>query len=112
MRRKDARVKREIPIVKIRFLPVISEYLPKGTRNTAAARRYAVATQLRETASIANSFPIVGRATFTDEPSNGVMKPASTAIARTILWSMAGKGEAVCPPESVPMGSCRRNSFR
>src|SRR5512136_146901 len=64
------------------FRPWMSASLPKGTRNMAAARRYEVATQLSDTASIANSAPIEGRAMLIEEPIKGGRKAASVAATR------------------------------
>lgn len=71
-----------MPYVKILFLPYISAILPKGTRNTAAARRYEVATQLNRTAFIPNSCPIDGSAMLTEEPIKGVRKEPNVTISR------------------------------
>jgi len=56
-----------------------------GTRNTAVAKRYEVGTQLSETASMANSFPIEGRAILMEDPIKGVRKEAIVAIINTTL---------------------------
>ncbi|OIP30742.1 MAG: hypothetical protein AUK23_08075 [Deltaproteobacteria bacterium CG2_30_43_15] len=85
--RKDEAVKSTMPYVKILFLPCISAILPKGTRNITAAKRYAVATQLNKTASMANSFPIEGRAMLTEEPIKGVRKDARVATSKAELLS-------------------------
>src|SRR4030042_3618985 len=82
---KEARVKVRMPMVKILFLPWISAILPNGTRKMAEANRYAVATQLNEIASIENSFPIDGRATLTDDTSNGVRKAPTVTTNKVIL---------------------------
>jgi len=74
-----------MPNVKILFLPYISAILPKGTRNTAAARRYEVATQLNRTAFIPNSCPIDGSAMLTEEPMKGVRKEANEATNKAAL---------------------------
>lgn len=57
-----------------------------GTRNIAEASMNAVETQLRSTASIANSVPIAGRAMFTAEPMKGVINAASVAMTRAARW--------------------------
>ncbi|MBA7682772.1 hypothetical protein ES703_91124 [subsurface metagenome] len=77
-----------MPYVKILFLPYMSAILPKGTRNIAAARRYAVATQPREMASIASSLPIDGSAMVMEEPIKGVRKEPSVATSRAavLFW--------------------------
>ncbi len=51
-----------MPAMKTFRLPRMSASLPIGTRNMAAARRYAVAIQLRLMASAENSLPIDGMA--------------------------------------------------
>ena len=67
------------------FLPYISEALPTGTRKAAAERRYAVATQLSEMASIARSDPMRGNATVTGEEVKGPRKELSTAANSAFL---------------------------
>ena len=62
-----------MPQANIRFLPCMSAILPNGTRNTAAARRYEVATQLSKIASIENSLPIK------EDPIKGVTNEATVA---------------------------------
>ena len=74
-----------MPIVKILFLPWISAILPKGTRNMAEAKIYAVATQLNEIASIENSLPIEGSAILTEDPSKGVRNAARVTTNKVIL---------------------------
>ena len=49
-------------------------------------------TQFNEIASIANSFPIVGRAIFTDETSNGVRNAAKVVIKSATLFETAFRG--------------------
>ena len=84
----------------------MSAIFPKGTKKSAAARRYAVAIQESEIASMWNSAPMAGSAILTAEPSNGVINPARTAIRRTIclaagvtgtagVWQMAGTSAVV-----------------
>src|SRR4030042_1376793 len=68
-----------MPARKTRFRPWMSASLPKGTRKTAAARIYAVATQPNWTASALNSRPIEGRAMFTEAPMKGARNAASPA---------------------------------
>jgi hypothetical protein len=63
----------------------MSASLPKGTKNIAADKRYAVATQPKSTASMANSLPMVGRAIFTEEPIKGVRKAVSVATSKAVL---------------------------
>jgi hypothetical protein len=71
-----------MPYVKILFLPCISATLPNGTRKTADANIYEVATQPIKTASIDNSCPIEGSAIFTEDPIKGVRNEAIVAIIR------------------------------
>jgi len=49
----------------------------------AEAKRYEVGTQLSETASMANSFPIAGRAILIEDPIKGVRKEAMVATSNT-----------------------------
>src|ERR1035437_3907478 len=65
---------------------------PKGTRKVADARRYAVATQFRETASRDRLAPIVGRAIFIEDEVKGVRNELIMAIKSTtfLLTSAAG----------------------
>ena len=58
---------------------------PNGTKNTAAANRYAVATQLSVTAFKENCLPIDGRAIFTDELVNGVRNELMEAMTSMAL---------------------------
>ena len=69
--------------MKILFLPCMYAILPKGTRATAVAKRYEVATQLNKIASMANSFPIEGSAMLMDEPIKGARKELSVATSNT-----------------------------
>jgi hypothetical protein len=55
---------------------------PKGTKNTAAANKYEVATQLSVTASRENRLPIEGKAILTEELVNGVRNELNEAIKR------------------------------
>jgi hypothetical protein len=71
-----------IPIRKINFLPKMSAKRPKGTKNTAAANKYEVATQLSVTASRENRLPIEGKAILTEELVNGVSNELIEAIKR------------------------------
>lgn len=71
-----------MPQVKIFFLPYMSAILPKGTRNIAAASKYAVATQPNEIASIASSFPMEGSAMAMEEPINGVRKEPTVVTSK------------------------------
>src|SRR5208337_2059106 len=72
----------------------MSASFPKGTKKSAEARRYAVATHESEIASIWNAVPIVGSAMLTAEPSKGVRKPARMAIRRTIRFSVGETAKA------------------
>ena len=72
----------------------MSAIFPIGTRKTADARRYAVAIQEREIASMENSDPIIGRAILTADPSNGVRNPARIAIRRTMCLPVGVTGPA------------------
>jgi hypothetical protein len=66
----EVSVRSVTPQKNIRFLPNISAALPKGTRNAAAASKYAVDIQLKDAAFIPNSLPMEGSATLTDELKN------------------------------------------
>jgi len=65
--------------------PYMSEALPKGTRNAAAARRYAVETQLSVMTFIERSRPRLGKETMTDDAIKGVRKELRAAISRPFL---------------------------
>jgi hypothetical protein len=84
--RKDEPVYVMIPHAKTFFLPWISASLPKGRRKIAAGKRKEVATQASRTASIANSFPMAGRAMLIEEAMKGVRKEVSVATCRTALF--------------------------
>jgi hypothetical protein len=71
------------------FLPWMSASLPSGTRNIAAARRYAVEIQLKVIASAENSLPIEGMAILMEVPMKGVRKEAVAATNRTTRLSTA-----------------------
>jgi len=68
----------------------MSAILPKGTKNTAADKRYEVLTQLKRTASMANSFPREGRAMLIDELMKGVKKEPTVATRRADLLVSMG----------------------
>ena len=85
----DEKINSMIPDLNILFLPYISASLPKGTRHTASASRYAVAIQLKRTASTWSSFPIAGRAILTEEAIKGVIKELSVTMIRADLFSAA-----------------------
>ena len=48
----------------------------------AEANKNDVATQLRETASMPNSFPIAGKAMLTEDPMKGITNAAKVAMMR------------------------------
>ncbi len=54
--------------------PQLSLILPKGIKKTDDANRKDMLTQLQPTADIENSSPILGNATFTAAPINGLRK--------------------------------------
>ena len=56
------------------FLPYMSATFPKGRRNMAALRIYAVAIQLSISAFMENSLPMDGSATLTVDKARGVRK--------------------------------------
>jgi hypothetical protein len=72
-----------MPYLKTIFLPYMSAILPNGTRKTAVAKRNAVATQPSKTASMANSFPIVGSAILTEDPIKGMRKEVIVTTSNT-----------------------------
>ncbi len=57
----------------------MSDILPNGTANMAAANKNDVGTQLNRMALVANSDPIAGSAMLTAELINGVKKLAKVA---------------------------------
>jgi hypothetical protein len=67
-----AQVKKMFPYKSIFLRPHISASLPKGTRNTAADSKKAMAIQLNSTAFICRSLPILGRAMLTADPIKGL----------------------------------------
>jgi hypothetical protein len=62
----------------------MSAILPNGTRKTAEDKIYDVATQLKSSASIENSWPIEGNATFIEEDINGTKKAPIVEIISAI----------------------------
>jgi len=78
-------VKTNIPQVRILFLPYISASRPKGRRQIAVARRYAVGIQLTTTASIWSSLLIEGRAMLIEDPIKVTRKVLSAATTKTVL---------------------------
>lgn len=71
----------------------MSANLPNGTRNIADARRYEVATQPIEIASMENSCPIEGSAIFTDDVIKGERNEDVVAIISvTFLLALAFVG--------------------
>src|SRR4030042_58375 len=102
----DADVKTHIPNRNIFFLPWMSASLPNGTRNTAAARRYEVTTQLKDTAVIENSSAIDGNATLMDDAMNGVRNELSMATRKA-----EGRSECEsCGSRGMPMCGSRPHS--
>ena len=87
--RREERFMKTIPQRKTFFRPYMSEALPTGTRNAAAERRYAVATQPSEMASMAKCSPIRGRATVTEEAVKGPRKELITAARSVFLLRLA-----------------------
>ena len=77
-----------IPRRNVLFLPRISASFPKGTRNTAAASRYDVGTQLRRTAFIENSSAMSGRAMLIEDAMNGVRNELIMASKRADRFSL------------------------
>jgi hypothetical protein len=68
----------------------MSANLPAGTRNAAEVSRKEVATQPIKTAPMDRSFPIVGRATFTEDNMKGEENAEiDTAINATVLLTPA-----------------------
>ncbi len=102
--RRQPSVYTAMPAVKILLRPYMSPSLPQGTRNTAAASRYEVATQLSRTASMENSFPKEGRATYMEERMKGMRKEARVATRRAVplltplVAAAASPGCAGCGP--------------
>ena len=75
----------------------MSPIRPKGTRNMAAASRYAVGTQLKRMAFIANSRPIDGRAMFTEVAAKGVKNEAAVVAIRAVRLLIGGFTLRDCP---------------
>jgi len=102
--RREEIVKVRIPQPKILLLPRMSPSLPKGTRQTADARRKDMGIQLRSTASMVNSFAMEGRAMLTEDPMKGTIKEVSVTTTRA----------ARLVPGSLMMGfyitSCRNRN--
>jgi hypothetical protein len=63
----------------------MSDILPNGTANIAAASKNDVGTQLSRMALVANSAPIAGNAILTDELINGVKKLAKVATNKAAI---------------------------
>ena len=63
----------------------MSDILPNGTANIAAASKNAVGTQLNKIALDANSDPIEGSAMLTAELINGVKKLAKVATSNAAI---------------------------
>ncbi len=60
----------------------MSASLPNGTKETAVASKYAVDTQLNDTASVPKFFWIAGSAILTEDAMNGVIKELEMATIR------------------------------
>jgi hypothetical protein len=82
---KEARLKIMIPMVNIFFLPTMSAILPNGTRKAAATNKKEVATQLKVSAFIPNSIPMVGNAILMDAAIKGIRNADSIVIIKVIL---------------------------
>jgi hypothetical protein len=76
-------VNKEIPIVKIFFLPMISPSRPNGKRKIADVSKKLLITQLRLIAFAWRSFPIEGKARLTAEVRKGVRKAANVETRST-----------------------------
>ena len=63
----------------------MSDILPNGTANIAAASKNEVGTQLKSMALVANSVPIAGRAILTAELMNGVKKLAKVTTSNAAI---------------------------
>jgi hypothetical protein len=66
--------KKTLPRRNIFLRPTISANLPNGTKKTAEAIKNDMVIQLRLTAPIENSIPILGKATLTAAPIKGLKK--------------------------------------
>jgi hypothetical protein len=88
MIRKVDRVKRDIPYVKIFFLPTISESLPKGRRKITEERIKLLAIHPSSIALVLKSLAIAGRARLMAEPRKGVRKAAKEVTIKTDLLSI------------------------
>jgi len=113
--RRQEKVYRVIPHKKTFFLPRISAILPKGTRKIAVERRYAVATQPSNTASMPNSFPMEGRAILIEDPIKGMRKEGNVVIRRTVFFP-EGKDDSMAviiqfPLTKHPCSSHSRDGF-
>ena len=73
-----------IPRRKVRFLPYISDSLPKGSINTTVVNKNAVGIQLTNTASACRSFAIAGIATITDDRISGFKKAPKQRIKSAV----------------------------
>ena len=63
---------------------------PKGIKSGAVTRTYEVATHPNKTASIENSFPIVGSATLIEDMTKGKRnEPVAVTINVTLLLTPA-----------------------
>ncbi|MEM3451132.1 MAG: hypothetical protein QW830_01835 [Nitrososphaerales archaeon] len=67
----------------------MSAILPKGRRNIAVAKRYEAVTQPNKIASVANSFPIRGRAILIEDIMKGARKEAKVVTSNpTLLFTV------------------------
>jgi hypothetical protein len=64
----------------------MSAIFPKGTRNMAEVKRYAVVTQLSKMASIKNSCPMEGREILTEDILKGPIKATRVVTSKTYLF--------------------------
>src|SRR4030042_545299 len=86
--RAVAAEKTHIPLRNSHLRPRLSAILPKGTKNAAAARRYAFAIQLAAIVETENSSAIVGSATTIELARNGVRKALIMVIVRATRLSV------------------------
>lgn len=82
---KDETTRMERPMVRIFGVPTMSEILPIGTRNAAAAKRYEKVTQPSKMACREKSLAIEGSATLTADPKNGVRNELMVATTITVF---------------------------
>ena len=68
----------------------MSANLPAGIKTTATAKIMAVFTQPKRTASMANSFPMEGRAMLTEEVVKAITNEnveTTTKVALLLMWA-------------------------